>query len=102
MRLTTAFSSRLFSTQPKSLNENVNISRTKRAFSVKIKSIFHQFYKGLPVMRNCLRHDSGPLRSKIDHTVLYKWVSDFILRVEIKPFSQEKDKVLPKRNVNTS
>ena len=38
MKLTIAFLSSRFSTQPKSYNKNVNISRTKRAFKIRQKT----------------------------------------------------------------
>ena len=40
LKLTTAFLSSRFSTQPKSQHKNVNISRTKRVFIMKERTFF--------------------------------------------------------------
>ena len=42
--------------------QNLKILRTKRAFEVKLKAFFFIF-KGLLVVKNCLRPESAPLRS---------------------------------------
>ena len=46
---------------PKSLEKNLNILRTKRAFKVKQKAFF-TIFKGPSVAKNFFRHESGPLR----------------------------------------
>ena len=43
LKLTLSFSSSRFSTLPKNQDKNLDILRTKRAFKVKYKSIFHHF-----------------------------------------------------------
>ena len=58
-----AFLSNRFSTKPKSQDKNVSISRTKRALKMKYEAFFIIF-KGLSVLRNCLRPESGPLMLK--------------------------------------
>ena len=45
-------------------NKNLNIFRTKEAFKIKFKVFFYQF-KGLSVVRNCLRSESESLRKAI-------------------------------------
>ena len=42
-------------------NKNLNILRAKTAFEVKYV-IFFIFFNGLSVAKNCLRHDSAPLK----------------------------------------
>ena len=54
LKVTITFSS------PKSQDKKVNISRTKRAFNMKYKT-FLIIFKGLSVVRNCLRLESGLL-----------------------------------------
>ena len=59
MKFTSAILSILFPTCLKSHDENLNILRTERTFSIKSKSIFIIF-KGLSAARNCLRTKSRP------------------------------------------
>ena len=49
-----------FSCITKISEKNVNISRTKRAFNMKLK-VFFVLFKGFSIVRNCLRPDSRPL-----------------------------------------
>ena len=49
-----------FSTKPKSQDKSLNISWTKRAFNAKWK-VFLIIFKGLSIIGNCLRPESGPL-----------------------------------------
>ena len=58
------FSSDGFSSKPKTQGNNLNISRTKRAFIMKWTTSFIIF-KGFSVVRNCLRPEGGPLKWKI-------------------------------------
>ena len=57
--LTLAFLSSRFPTWLNSQDKNVNIPSTKGAFSMKQKAFFIIF-KGLSVIRNCLRQESWP------------------------------------------
>ena len=50
----------------KKSRENINISKTRKAFKIKRKT-FVIIFKGLSVVRNCLRPESGP----IIHEFLY-------------------------------
>ena len=63
-RINLPFLSSRFSTQPKVKTKMLNISRTKRAFDIKSKTFFI-ILKRLPVVRNCLRIESGSLNRYI-------------------------------------
>ena len=66
--VTGAFLPSHFSSWPKTQNKDLNISRTKRPFKMKQKSIFIIF-KGGPVAINCLKPESASLKQDMAEKV---------------------------------
>ena len=54
----------------KKSDKNLNILRTKRAFEVKQKAFI--IFKGLLIVRNCLRPESVPLTLSVRRSLSYR------------------------------